>query len=108
MIEFRKGRVFCNFLFSDSKLFIDIFLLAVKCGSSNVHNKLISTRSFLITVVSSIIFRYTFLPVGRNSDDGYVNIPYDKFFWSMVLIEIPQRKLYEPSLLSRLLSPIDT
>ena len=55
-----------------------------------------------------MIFRYTFSPVGRNSDDGYGNIPYDKFFWSMVLIELPQRKLYEPSLLSRLLSPIDT
>ena len=100
--------MFCNFLFSDSKLFIDIFRLAVKCGGSTFHNKLVSARLSLITVVSSMIFRDTFSPGGRNSDDGYGNILYDMVFWSMVLTELPQRKLYEPSLLSRLLSPIDT
>ena len=93
MIEVGRVRVFWNLLFSDSKLFIAFFRLAGKCGTSHFHNTLVSTRLCLITVVSSRIFRDVFWSGGSNSDDSCGNVPHYKFFWSMVLTELSQRKV---------------
>ena len=58
-------------------LFIIIFLLAGKCGTLLFHKKPVSTRLYLIKVVSSRIFRDLFSLGGTNSDDSFGNVSYD-------------------------------
>ena len=60
-----------------SNSFITIFQLASKCGTSLYYNKRVSTRLSVVIVVSSRTFRDLSSSGGNNSDDSFVNVPYD-------------------------------